>query len=80
MAAMASWPRQAYPAAMIKLSDDARRLLDRYCESVLIRHAEGTYDLHTARSELVEAFGQFARGEPAFVLHIQAVIDAGDEA
>ncbi len=65
---------------MIKLSDDARRLLDRYCESVLIRHAEGTYDLHTARTELVEAFAQFARGEPAFREHIQAVVDAGDEA
>ncbi len=65
---------------MIKLSENARRLLERSCESVLIRHAEGTYDLHTARAELVEAFAQFARGEPAFVLHIQAVVEAGDEA
>jgi hypothetical protein len=65
---------------MIKLSNDARLLLDRYCECVLIRHAEGTYDLQTARAELVEAFQQLARGEPAFRLHIQAVIEAGDEA
>jgi hypothetical protein len=65
---------------MIKLSDDARRLLDRYCECVLIRHAEGVYDLHTARAELVEAFGEIVRGEPAFRAHILAVIEAGDEA
>ena len=65
---------------MIKLSADARLLLDRYCESVLIRYGEGAYDLHTARAELVEAFTQLARGEPAFRVHIQAVIEAGDEA
>ena len=65
---------------MIKLSDEARRLLDRYCESVLIRHSEGTYDLQEARAELVEAFSQLCRGEPAFRLHIQGVIEAGDEA
>jgi len=65
---------------MTKLSDDSRQLLDRYCDCVLIRHAEGVYDLQTARTELVEAFGQFARGEPAFRLHIQAVIDASDDA
>jgi len=65
---------------MIKLSDEARLLLDRYCECVLIRHAEGVYDLQTARAELVEAFGQLSRGEPAFRSHIQSVIEAGDEA
>ena len=65
---------------MIKLSDGARQLLDRYCDCVLIRHAEGVYDLETARAELVEAFAQFVRGEPAFRLHIQAVIDAADDA
>jgi hypothetical protein len=65
---------------MIKLSDQARLLLERYCESVLIRHSEGVYDLHTAREELVEAFGQMGRGEPALRTHIQAVIEAGDEA
>ncbi len=65
---------------MINLSDEARRLLDRYCECVLIRHAEGVYDLQTARSELVEAFTKMGRGEPALRTHIQAVIEAGDEA
>ena len=65
---------------MINLSDDARLLLDRYCECILIRHAEGVYDLHTARLELVEAFGKMGHGEPAFRTHIQAVIEAGDEA
>ena len=77
---MAPAAATAYPDAMIKLSDEARLLLDRYCECVLIRHAEGVYDLHTAREELVEAFSKFGRGEPAFRLHIQAVIEAGDEA
>lgn len=65
---------------MINLSAEARLLLDRYCECVLIRHAEGTYDLQTARAELVEGFGKLAKGEPAFRTHIQAVIEAGDEA
>ena len=65
---------------MINLSDEARLLLERYCECVLIRHAEGVYDLHTARMELVEAFGKMGRGEPALRIHIQAVIEAGDEA
>jgi hypothetical protein len=65
---------------MINLSDEARLLLERYCECVLIRHSEGVYNLQTARSELVEAFASLARGEPAFRLHIQAVIEAGDEA
>jgi len=65
---------------MIKLSDEGQQLLDRYCDCVLIRHAEGAYDLQTARTELVEAFGQFVRGESAFRLHIQAVIEAGDDA
>ena len=65
---------------MINLSDEARLLLDRYCECVLIRHAEGIYDLQTARSELVEAFGKMGRGEPALRTHIQSVIEARDEA
>ena len=65
---------------MINISDEARLLLDRYCECVLIRHAEGIYDPHTARSELVEAFGKMGCGEPALRTHIQAVIEAGDEA
>ena len=65
---------------MIKLSDEGRLLLDRYCECVLIRHSEGVYDLQTARAELVEAFGHLSGGEPAFRAHIQSVIEAGDEA
>ena len=66
---------------MIKLSGlKPSLLLDRYCECVLIRHAEGVYDLHTARAELVEAFGQASGGEAAFRVHIQSVIEAGDEA
>jgi hypothetical protein len=65
---------------MFKLSDEARILLDRYCECVLIRHTEGVYDLQTARAELVEAFDQLVRGETAFRGHIQSVIEAGDEA
>ena len=65
---------------MTKLSDDVRLLLERYCECVLIRHAEGVYDLHTARAELVEAFGRLSGGEPGFRAHIQSVIEAGDEA
>ena len=65
---------------MTQLSDDVRVLLDRYCECVLIRHAEGGYDLNTARAELVEAFTQISRGETAFRAHIQSVVDAGDEA
>jgi hypothetical protein len=64
---------------MIRLSDDVRLLLDRYCESVLIRYSEGVYDLSTARAELVEAFCVLAKGEPAFRAHLQAVIEAGDE-
>jgi hypothetical protein len=65
---------------MIKLSDDVRQLLDRYCDCVLIRHAEGVYDLQTARTQLVEAFTRVAQGEAAFLLHIQSVIDAADDA
>lgn len=65
---------------MTQLSDDVRVLLDRYCECVLIRHAEGGYDLDTARAELVEAFDLILRGETVFRAHIQSVIDAGDEA
>ena len=65
---------------MIKLSDEGRLLLDRYCECVLIRHAEGVYDLQTARAELAEAFDQLSGGETAFRNHIQSVIEAGDEA
>jgi hypothetical protein len=64
---------------MIKLSDEVRLLLDRYCDSVLIRHSEGVYDLNTARQELVEAFGMLAKGEPAFRVHILSVIEAGDD-
>jgi len=76
---MAPRPWTAYRGGMIRLSDDVRILLDRYCESVLIRHSEGVYDLQTARTELVEAFEKLGRGEPAFRTHIQAVIEAGDE-
>ena len=65
---------------MTSLSTDARLLLDRYCECVLIRHAEGVYDLHTARLELAEAFDKLSHGEAEFRTHIQAVIEAGDEA
>jgi hypothetical protein len=65
---------------MAQLPDDVRVLLDRYFECVLIRHAEGGYNLDTARAELVEAFGLFSRGQPLFRAHIQSVIDAGDEA
>ena len=70
----------AYCAAMTKLSDDTRQLLERYCECVLIRHAEGGYDLQTARAELVDAFDRLSGGEPVFRAHILSVIDAGDEA
>jgi hypothetical protein len=77
---MAPRPLEAYCRGMIPLSDDVRLLLDRYCECILIRHAEGVYDLHTARTELVEAFGQLGHGETVFRSHIQAVIEAGDEA
>jgi len=65
---------------MINLSDEARLLLDRYCECVLIRHAEGINDLQTARSELVEAFSKMCRSKPALRTHIQSVIEASDEA
>ena len=65
---------------MTQLSDDTRQLLERYCECVLIRHAEGGYDLQTARAELVDAFGKLSGGEAAFRDHILAVIEAGDEA
>ena len=62
------------------MSDEARLLLDRYCEWVLIRHAEGIYDLATARAELVEAFSKIGRGEPALRTHIQCVMEDGEEA
>jgi hypothetical protein len=65
---------------MTALSADVRLLLDRYFECVLIRHGEGVYDLHTARLELAEAFGKIAEGEAALRTHIQAVVEAGDEA
>jgi hypothetical protein len=64
---------------MIKLSDETRLILDRYCDCVLIRYAEGIYDLATARAELAEAFVTLGRGDPAFRTHIVAVIEAGDE-
>ena len=65
---------------MTALSADVRLLLDRYFECVLIRHGEGVYDLHTARLELTEAFDKLSQGEAVFRTHIQAVIEAGDEA
>ena len=65
---------------MTKLSGDTRLLLERYFECGLIRHAEGVYDLHTAREELVEGFQNWGRGEAVLRTHIQSVIEAGDEA
>jgi len=64
----------------LTLTADDHLLLDRYLDSVLIRHAEGTYDLETARAELAEAFKALTQGEAGFRTHIQAVLDAGDDA
>ncbi|EJL33922.1 hypothetical protein PMI01_01877 [Caulobacter sp. AP07] len=55
-------------------------LLDRYLDCVLLRHAEGVYNLEMARAELAEAFTQITRDEPAFRNHMQAVLDARDDA
>jgi hypothetical protein len=55
-------------------------LLDRYLDCVLLRHAEGVYNLETARAELAQAFIQATGEEPAFRSHMQAVLDARDDA
>ena len=62
------------------LNDADHLLLDRYLDCVLIRHAEGAYDLETARAELALAFNQLADGGAGFRTHMQSVLDAGDDA
>ena len=71
----------AYHGVMtLNLTADDHLLLDRYLDAALIRHGEGVYNLETARAELAEAFKQLAKGEAGFRTHIQAVLDAGDDA
>jgi hypothetical protein len=65
---------------IVDLPNPDQSLLDRYFEAVLIRHTDGRYDLQTARLELSQAFALFARSQPAFREHIQAIIEAGDDA
>ena len=57
-----------------------RLLMDRYFDCVLLRYSEGVYDLDTARAELAEAFLQMTREESDFRTHMQAVVDARDDA
>ncbi|HUO22317.1 MAG TPA: hypothetical protein VMU59_07355 [Caulobacteraceae bacterium] len=64
----------------IDLTSDDLELLDRYFDCVLIRHAEGIYDLDTARGELAQVSKLLSRGDPSFRDHLHAVLDAGDEA
>ena len=64
----------------IHLTEADHLLLDRYLDCVLLRHAEGVYNLETARAELAQAFTQMTREEPAFRNHMQAILDAGDDA
>ena len=54
--------------------------MDRYFDCVLLRYSEGVYTLDTARAELAEAFLQMTRQEPGFRTHMQAVVDARDDA
>ncbi|CAN5597148.1 hypothetical protein BH10PSE4_BH10PSE4_22450 [soil metagenome] len=64
----------------IHLTEADHLLLDRYLDCVLLRHSEGVYNLETARAELAEAFTQMTREEPAFRNHMQAILDARDDA
>ncbi len=57
-----------------------RLLMDRYFDCVLLRYSEGVYNLDTARAELAEAFVQMTGPEPGFRTHMQAVVDARDDA
>ena len=57
-----------------------RLLMDRYFDCVLLRYSEGVYNLDTARAELAEAFVQMTHQEPGFRTHMQAVVDARDDA
>jgi hypothetical protein len=62
------------------LPNPDQNILDRYLEAVLIRHKDGRYDLQTARLELSQAFLLSARNQLALRDHLQAIIDAGDDA
>jgi hypothetical protein len=63
-----------------ELPDPEQGILDRYFEVVLIRHKDGRYDLQTARLELAQAFALHSRNQSGFRDHLQAIIDAGDDA
>jgi len=78
---MARGAAGVYPRPMATLLNAADRLLmDRYFDCVLLRYSEGVYNLDTARAELAEAFLQLTRDEPGFRTHMQAVVDARDDA
>ena len=62
------------------LPNPDQALLNRYFETVLIRYKDGRYDLQMARLELDRTFALSMRSQSALHDHVQAIVDAGDDA